>query len=316
MKKIAILVNETAHQGRGGSLWQKARQEVLAILPPGTLEIRFSPPFDLDFHLRKLVENGVDCFISAGGDGSANFLLNALMNRQKTGDPPFSLGGIGLGSSNDFLKPIGGKIAGLPVRMNWQTSRLADVGEVVFENETGKTERLFFIANASLGVTSTANFRFNHPGFLLKILKRYWTGGAIILAALQTILQWKNLTTQLIYNDLEDEVALSNLAVLKNPHVSGDFKYDQPIQQDDGWLGLNYCAGMNRFELMKTLADLSKGRFSGKPKRFSELVKNLLAKTDELLPLETDGEVRLAKNIHFSLVPQGTRLLGHGYYSP
>jgi diacylglycerol kinase family enzyme len=263
-----------------------------------------------------LVANGVNCFISAGGDGSANYLLNELMNLREEGEGPFFLGGIGLGSSNDFMKPVRGKIAGLPVRMDWQSALPADVGEVVFENEHGKTERLFFIANASIGVTAAANYRFNHPGFLLKILKQYWTGGAIVWTAIRTILFWKSVSTRLIFNGLKKEVTLSNLAVLKNPHVSGNFKYDQQIHQDDGWLGLNYCDSMSRFELLKTLADLSKGRFAGKPKRFSVFVKNLQIVTQELQPLETDGEVCLAKNIHFRLVPQGIQLFGHGFSSP
>ncbi len=316
VQKIAILVNEAAHQGRGGDLWQKTRGEVLAQLPPGTVEQRFSPPFDLVACLHELVAKDVNCFISAGGDGSANYLLNELMNFREEGEGPFFLGGIGLGSSNDFMKPVGGKIAELPVRMDWQNAQPADVGEVVFENESGKTERLFFIANASLGVTAAANYYFNHPDFLLKILKQRWTGGAIIWAALRTILSWKNIPTRLIFNGLEKELALSNLAVLKNPHVSGDFKYDQPIQQDDGWLGLNYCASMNRFELLKTLADLSKGRFSGQPKRCSEFVKNLEIETQVPAPLETDGEVFLAKNIRFSVLPKAIHLLGHGIPSP
>ncbi len=315
MQKAAILVNEAAHQGRAGDLWQKARADVLAQLPPGTVEQLFSPPFDLTACLGEMIAKGVNCFISAGGDGSANYLLNGLMNLREEGEGPFFLGGIGLGSSNDFMKPFGEKIAGLPVRIDWQNPRPSDVGEVIFENENGEMKRLFFIANASLGVTAAANYHFNHPDFLLKILKKNWTTGAIIWTALRTILRWKNNPVRLIFNGLEKEVALSNLAVLKNPHVSGDFKYDQPIQQDDGWLGLNYCAGMSRLELLKTLTDLSKGRFLGKPKRFSELVKNLQVITEKLQPLETDGEVCLAKNIKFNFVPQGIQLLGHGFSS-
>lgn len=315
MQKAAIFINEAAHQGRAGGIWQKARKAVLAHLPPDTFEQRFTPPFDLGFNLRKQVESGVGCFISAGGDGSANYLLNELMNLREEGEGPFFLGGIGLGSSNDFMKPIGEKLAGLPVRIDWQHPRPADVGEVIFENEKGETQRLFFLANASLGVTAAANYHFNHPGFFLKTLKQHWTGGAIIWTALRTIFRWKNLPTRLVFNDLEKEIELSNLAVLKNPHVSGDFKYDQPIQQADGSLGLNYCASMSRFELLETLADLSKGRFSGKPKRFSELVKNLQVITEGLQPLETDGEVCLAKNIRFSLVPQGIQMLWHGFSS-
>jgi diacylglycerol kinase family enzyme len=312
VQKIAVLVNESCHQGQAGLRWEKVREEVLAHLPAGTQEQRFRPPFDPGYPLRQLVEGGANCFISAGGDGSANFLLNELMHLREEGKGPFFLGGIGLGSSNDFIKPVGQKLAGLPVRMDWQTARPADVGQVVFEDENDVSRQVFFIVNASLGVTATANYYFNHPDFLLKKLKQYRTGGAIIWAALRTILRWKNLPAHLVFNGVEEDVALSNLAVLKNPHVSGDFRYDQPIRQDDGWLGLNYCTGMSRFELVKTLADLLNGRFSGKPGRHSVFIKNLQIQTTAPVPLETDGEVCLAKNIRFSVLPQAIHLLGHG----
>ena len=313
VQKIAVLVNENARQGKAAAIWQQARGAILANLFPSTEELRFTEPPNIESCLRELIASGVNCFISAGGDGSVNTLLNGLMALRGRGAPPFFIGGIGLGSSNDFLKPFGGKIEGLPVRIDIQNARLADVGSVVFENENSGTIQQFFIANASLGVTAAANYYFNHPGFLLKKLKQNWTGGAIILAALRTIMCWKNEPIRLIINEKGENVLLSNLAIIKNPHVSGDFKYDQSIEQDDGWLGLNYCVGMNKIELLKTLADLSKGRFHDRPKRFSLMVKQLSIQADKLLALETDGEVQLAKNIHFEIVPKAVYLLGNGF---
>jgi diacylglycerol kinase (ATP) len=316
VQKIAILVNETARQGRAGAIWQKAEAEILAFLPKGILLHRFRPPFDMEAWVREASAAGVNCFISAGGDGSANFLLNALLNVKKTAAEACFIGAIGLGSSNDFLKPFGKKIAGLPLRLDWQNRCRADVGRVIFKDEDGHTVQRFFIVNSGLGVTAAANYRFNHPDFLLKILKRHWTGGAIFWVALRSILSWRNLPAQLVWEDTAAAVQLSNLAVLKNPYVSGEFKYDQKIEPDDRLLGVNYCSNMGTVELLQTLADLSKGLFSGKPKRFSFTTRQIEIHTDRCTPLEMDGEVYLGKDICFSVMPQAIHLLGHGFSLP
>lgn len=316
IQKIAVLVNESARQGRGGGLWKKAEAGVLAFLPMDTIVQRFQPPFDTEAWVRKVSEEDVNCFISAGGDGSVNFLLNALLNAKKTAAKTCFIGGIGLGSSNDFLKPYGRKLAGLHVRLDAQTSRMSDVAHVVFKQETGPIIQRIFIVNSGLGVTAAANYRFNNAGFVLKILKRYWTDGAIFWVALRSILASSNLPVHLIRDNAELDVVLSNIAVLKNPHVSGNFKYDQKIEPDDGLLGLNYCENMNTLELIHTLSDLSRDIFSGRPKRVSLTAKRIEIYTEHYTPLEMDGEVFLAKDICFSVLPAVIHVLGHGYSSP
>jgi diacylglycerol kinase family enzyme len=99
--------------------------------------------------------------------------------------------------------------------------------------------------------------------------------------------------------------------VIKNPNISGSFCYDQDIQPGDGFLGLNICHDMNKFELVSTLIDLTNGRFSGKRKRISELVKACRFDAGQWLALETDGEVMMAKNIEFSILPCAISIAGN-----
>ena len=221
-----------------------------------------------------------------------------------------------MGSSNDFLKPYGRKLAGLHVRLDVPTCLMSDVARVVFKQENGPTIQRLFIVNSGLGVTAAANYRFNNAGFVLKILKRYWTDGAILWVALRSILASSNLPVHLIRDNAELDVVLSNLAVLKNPHVSGNFKYDQRIEPDDGLLGLNYCEKMNALELVHTLFDLSKGVFSGYPQRVSLTAKRIEIRPEQYTPFEMDGEVLLAKDICIDVLPGAIHLLGHGYSSP
>jgi diacylglycerol kinase family enzyme len=126
---------------------------------------------------------------------------------------------------------------------------------------------------------------------------------------LKTILTFQNITAKLKYDDTEKKIVLSNISILKNPHVSGNFKFDQLIKLDDGQLGLNLCIAMSKFELIKTLIDLARGSFSGKRNRVSIYTKRVNIDLPNLVALEMDGEVVLANNIEFSLIPLSINLL-------
>jgi diacylglycerol kinase family enzyme len=226
------------------------------------------------------------------------------------------LGGIGLGSSNDFLKPAGMLLGNVPCRIRIEKSVLADVGKVVYTGEDGKERTHYFIVNSSLGITAEANRNFNRGGLPVQFLKPRLLGAAILCAAVKAILRFENIPVSLRVDGPPDgpqgpiDLRLSNLSVLKNPHVSGSYIYDQEIRADDGRLGLNYCSEMSTWELLRTLWDLRQGHFSGKARRVSMAVTKVQVHSDELIALELDGEVVMAKEICFALSQRRINLLG------
>lgn len=267
--KYAVLVNLDANNGRAARRWESIAAEVALRLPPGTRVISFHPPTDLKPILKALLQEGVQGFVSAGGDGSANFLLNLLLRETGEDARPLILGGIGLGSSNDFIKPKQHFLQGLPTRLETQTASLVDVGKAEFRDTSGEWKVQYFIANASLGVTAEANWFFNHGDWFVQFTKDRWTDLAIVYAALRTIMRFKNFQAILAFEREVLETKLSNLAVLKSPYVSGSFHFDDPVQRDDGFFGLNACLDMKKTELLGVLAGLAKGHFRGRPKTLS-----------------------------------------------
>ena len=310
--RVAFLVNYSANDKQAEKRWNMIKGEILSGFPPDSMVVTYSTPFDTGSCIRKLMKDeGVDCFISAGGDGSVNWILNAIMNTKLPGAPAIRLGAIGLGSSNDFLKPVRTRIRGFPVRINMNKSSTADVGKVTFIDQNDNKLRRYFIVNASIGVTAEANLLFNTGDFFLDKVKSVSVKTAIIYAALKTIVRFRNKEVLLEYEGTGEKINITNISIIKNPNISGSFCYDQDILPDDGLLGLNYCHDMNKRELVATLTDLSKGKFSGKKKRVSVLVKECKISTWEHLALETDGEVMLARNIDFSIIPGAINLAGY-----
>lgn len=308
--KYAVFVNLAANNGRAARRWEQISASVLDQLPEGTQVVVFQSATSMESAFKNMLDEGVQVFVSAGGDGSANYLLNSLM--QLTGEhvPQLWLGGIGLGSSNDFIKPKQHFIQGIPTRLNWATAKAVDVGKADYLLPTGQWQSRFFIANASLGVTAEANWFFNHGDWFLRATKDRWVDAAILYAAVRTILGFRNFQATLDFNGKLLETKLSNLAVLKSAFVSGSFHFDDPVQQDDGFLGLNVCLDMTKMELLRVLIGLARGQFRGLPKTRSEAIRQLKVRMSEPVALEMDGEVFQTTEVHFSVRPKAIHLLG------
>lgn len=308
--KPAILINVNAANGKARLRWQSIRVRVLESLPQETVERYTSSIEDLKKELQELIHLGFNCFIAAGGDGTVNTLLNVLFDaHSKFNGIEFALGSIALGSSNDFCKPVINRIGGRPVRVDLNGAVLHDVGSVQFENDNQPSQITYFIVNASIGVTAEANLLFNRKNFFISIVKNQFVNLAIAYAAIRTILGFKNISVTMKFNQQHYKGRVANVAVLKNPCVSGSFKYDQQISTQDGFLGLNYCGDISRLQLVQTLLDLSRGKFGGRKNRVSKLVQRIMIQSEKPIALETDGEVRLATEMNFSILPSSIFVL-------
>ena len=308
--KPAILVNRNAGARRGASRYGKIRDHVLQLLPVGTRERFTGNAGELQDHLRELIADGCNCFISAGGDGSVNALLNALLGGGiKLNGKRIAIGAIALGSSNDFCKPVLHTILDTPVRLGVNGTSLQDVGCIRFKDEKGIWQTTYFIVNASVGVTAEANLLFNQKDFFLSITKERFVNLAIVYAAVRTILAYKNIPISMRFDQREYVGKTANVAILKNPNVSGSFRYDQQILPQDGFLGLNYCGDISRFQLLKTLIGLGRGEFIRRGSGSSEFVKNITIHSEVPIALETDGEVRLTEAMNFSVLPSSIHVL-------
>ena len=306
----ALFVNLDANGGRAAKRWEKIAAEVEHTLPQGSRIATFCPPTNIEPLVKAALEDGFQGFISAGGDGSANFLLNLLMRETGENARHLWLGGIGLGSSNDFIKPKAHFIHDLPTRLDWENTMAVDVGKAAMLDAAGNWQTRYFIANASLGVTAEANWRFNHGDAFIRFFKNRWTDLAILYTAVRTIWAFRNFPAQLIFEEKTYETTLSNLAVLKSPFVSGSFRFDDPVERDDGFLGIDICLDMGKLELLGTLVGLAKGRFRDRPKTMSLATKHLTVRMDRPVAIEMDGEVFQTAEVQFSVISKALNLFG------
>lgn len=307
--RTVIFVNLAANDGRAEKRWKKIETEVLNMLPSDTRIVCFYPGSDLSKIVQECLEKDFRGFISAGGDGSANFLLNLLL-QQSCFNNSLLLGGIGLGSSNDFTKPARRWVQGIPVRLDPSLSEPVDLGRIIVHPEQADSETFYFINNASLGVTAEANWFFNHGDCFIRLMKKRMTSVAILYTAIRTILSFRNIRARLRWGNKTENLIVANVAILKSPWVSGSFRFDDPVKRMDGSFGVNVCLDMNKRELLSTLAGLFRGKFKGRPLTWSFATSELEIILEHPGALEFDGEVVRCTHARFNLLPKAIRLAG------
>jgi diacylglycerol kinase family enzyme len=311
-QKLILLINPYCHQGRGWKKWLAIKSGVSRFLPNAT-EIVTEKGTDLAVQLQPHLNNNErTCIVSAGGDGSIHYLVNNVMQTKNIQREKLTIGAIGIGSSNDFLKPFRTFINRIPVRINIdQPARWHDLGKVIRTDTNNNTQQKFFIVNASFGATAHGNWNFNNPGTVLRWLKKQNTSMAITYAAISTILTFKNDDCNICYNGKVNRIAVSNINLLKIPFVSGSLHYNQDILPDDGYFGLNICSGMNRAELLQTLFSLENGKFEQDRKKTSLFVDRFQLESATPVVFECDGETEKVTAVDISIAPKAIQVLAN-----
>jgi diacylglycerol kinase (ATP) len=303
---LLVFLNSRADHGRAAARWHAVQGEI-AKRAPG-FEIEEATSLDGTVaSMRRALERGERVFVAAGGDGTVNLLVNAMMELP---EDAALLGAIGLGSSNDFHKPFdrGSFIGGVPARLDHERARPCDVIRVDFEGDGGGSGTRYAIINASLGITAEANASFNAPTRFINAAKRVSVDAAIVASVLHTLATYCDVRCRIAIDGVDVGVfSVSNLSVIKNPHFAGSFCYDTPIEPDDGVIGVNLCERLTRFQVLATLAALRKSRFRGRPKTRAWVAERASAVGDRVFALETDGEVVHARSATFSVVPKRIR---------
>lgn len=309
-KEIVIIINPLCSGGKGWKKWLSVKNELYRRLKTVPREIVLEQGVHLQQELSLPTGDNEACLISAGGDGSINYLVNVLMRLDETVREKLTIGAIGLGSSNDFLKPVNQRIGAVPVLINIHGGTIRhDAGVTVYSDADGVSHQKYFVVNASFGVTAEANWRFNHPSSFLRFLKKNATGAAIVYSAVSTIISHQNRRYTLTLDEKESATIIANINVLKSPFVSGSFWYKKDITKDDGKVHFNACLNMSKWELLGVLNKLQKGIFKTTEKTVSAAVQKVQLTAATPFVFECDGETDKAQSVAITVLPHALNVL-------
>lgn len=238
--------------------------------------------------------------VAAGGDGTVNLVAEILMGLDDRDRRGWTLGAIGLGSSNDFHRAGGNPAAAdrPAVRIDREATHARAVGRVTFVDPQGAPRRRHFLVNASVGLVALGNHLFNQGCGAARFLKPRWTAGAIACAAGRALLEARDADARITVDGSSWTARLTNAHVLLSPYVSGGLRYDFDVPAERAFR-FAICEGLGRVARVGMMLALSRGRFQGRPGTRVFEGRTGRIEPEEATVLETDGEVCLARAMRF-----------------
>jgi diacylglycerol kinase (ATP) len=303
-----VFLNRACDGGRGLKKWSGIALELKKRYGDHSISPITSTPA-LIGQIRGLLESGERLIVAAGGDGTVNWVLNAVCSIPGAArDVMF--GAVGLGSSNDYHKPFHSRmrIKRIPVRLIPEGSQRQDLIEIRYQTGRADFTTRYCINNASLGITAEANALYNANDRMIRGLQKYSIEAAIAVSALRTIFTYRNIPCRVRIGDRSPFfIPVTNLGIIKNPHFAGALRYPLDIGPRDGNLGLCLCRGMSRPEAVRILVRLYQGRFPDLPGTSSWISSEAAVSSGRSFALEMDGEVVRTRNAGFRVLPKVLR---------
>ncbi|MBN1782258.1 diacylglycerol kinase family lipid kinase [bacterium] len=287
MEKVKVIVNPASGKGRGGKSVPVIRQKLLDL--------------DLNFDLvltehqghaialaQQAVNDGFDTVIAAGGDGTANEVINGLMLVKQFTGKTAALGVLCVGRGNDFA--FG---AGIPQDLNsgidcvMQNHRkMIDIGRVLVDS--GPAPR-FFGNGIGIGFDAVVGF---------EACKLKLTGfPAYAVAALKTIFLYDK--APVIRLDIDGEVRDQPslmVSVMNGRRMGGGFMMAPQADISDGKFSLCIAGDANRRTIFSVIPKFMKGSQEGHPVIEMRLAEKItVTALDAPLPAHADGETLCEK---------------------
>lgn len=289
--RAKIIVNPLAGRGRA----EKAIPVIRQVFSSRGAEFDIyitEGPGDAMAEAKRAVQQGYDAVISAGGDGTANEVVNGIAGHDVT------LGIIPCGSGNDLAISME-----IPKNIN-------QACEIILRGNTKKRDlgRVIdrYFANAvgigfDAAVAKTAN----------ESLKDFPVRGIplYVVAMFKTLMQYKDCEA---YVTIDDKVSLNLHPLLIAVGIGKTYGGGIPIVPDaiadDGLYDVCTIEAVGSLGIIAKLPKALKGTHVNDPKAKLMRGKSVRVQLSAVMPLHMDGEVFEADLMEFSIIPGGLRV--------
>ncbi|MET7773802.1 diacylglycerol kinase family protein [Nocardia sp. NPDC005366] len=310
---MLVVLNPQSNAGTALRRWEPVERILRQRYPGLAVEL----PADADqatklvrAHIDNHADRAPETIVAAGGDGMVNLVLNAIMDpdtdRPRRGAERLALGAVGLGSSNDFHKPVPptATIADIAVRVDAERAEAVDVGKATMLLPDGTRAVRYFLLNASMGLVAAGNDSFNHATGVIGWLKSRNVEAAIVATALANIATHEPLRVDVRGTDWGQSVPITNIGVLKSVHFAGGMYYDTPVTRSDGYFDVNIWAAAGRLRILALIAGLYRGKFSASSSATCHRDTVVELRPDRPAPLELDGEIAMVESARLEVLPR------------
>jgi diacylglycerol kinase (ATP) len=285
LKDTLIILNPAAR----GARTQRLRTQVEK-LARGTTLCATTDAGEAEFLARNAVAEGYERIVAAGGDGTINEIVNGI-----AGHSNIALGVLPLGTMNVFATELG-----LPV------NDLASCWKIIQGNKTHRVDlpranRKHFVQLAGVGLDAQA----------VKETSRAFKRNFGPLSYLISAVQIASRTPPILRIESEDAATGEGSFVLvgNGRLYGGRFPFFKQAVMDDGLLDVIVFKRLNYVDIIRYLQDVVFTPQISSPEVEYFQTKRLRVSSDEIVPVEIDGELVGNCPVEFKIRAGGLRVL-------
>ena len=288
MRKYKIIANPTAGRGAG----ERAIPHIERFLTKHGLD------FDLvrtkhRWHAAELAREAVfaeyDVIVAAGGDGTANEVINGLMEAKQAGQHSFALGVLGVGRGSDFAHGVGvpGDLERACQALAEDHRRTIDIGRVA----GGLYPQGRYFGNCvGVGFDAIAT---------IEVAKLPRLGGFLnfFVAVLKTIfLYYQAPLTTIEYDGGHGGLTLTQpslmISIMNGQRLGGGFWMAPDAEPGDGLFDLCIAGEMSRARMFGLIAHFLRGTQATQEEiTTGQATEISITAVEGSLPAQTDGEI-------------------------
>jgi diacylglycerol kinase (ATP) len=283
MPRHRLIVNPTA--GRGTS--EQAIPQIEHMLNTHGLDfdlVRSERPWHAAELAQQACNAGYDVVVAVGGDGTANEVLNGLMQAKQTGGPTCAMGILCVGRGNDFAYGMG-----VPIDLEAGCRALAqahrrsiDVGRVIGGLYP---EGRYFGNGVGIGFDAVV-------GFEAVKMTRLHGFPSYLVAVLKTVfLYYKAPLAKIEYDGQTITQPSLMVSVMNGQRMGGGFFMAPEGKPDDGLFDLCIAHEVSRARIFGLIPHFLRGtQASQGPIRTGQATRVVVTAVEGVLPAHADGE--------------------------
>jgi diacylglycerol kinase (ATP) len=296
-----VIVNPVASGGKTGKQWPQLREA----LARGGLQ------FDAELtqhsgHAVQIAEHalseGFRYFVSVGGDGTVNEIVNGLMARGGC-DPDVVLSIIPGGTGSDFVRMVGisrDPVEAVQTALGTST-RVVDVGEILC-TRNGESIRRFFVNVAGMGFDSEVCVRVN------RMSKRISGTVPYLTSLVLTLFSYANKDVELLHDGQRIQGRYNSVVICNGQYFGGGMWIGPNAAPDDGLFDVVILKDLNKLEFLMNVPRVYKGTHLTHPQVTSFRAKEVQVSAKQRMFIQAEGELVGEAPATYRIIPAALRL--------
>lgn len=310
-KEWFVIVNPNAGGGKGKKDWKRisdllTRENISFI---SRFTGRRGQAID---YTDEAIEKGFRRFISVGGDGTLNEVVNGIFIRNRVPANEITIAMIPVGTGNDW-----GRMFGIPSIYEGAVKVIAegktmlhDIGLVDYlEGEQGR--RRYFINITGLGFEALVVKKTNRQKDRGRNSKAIY-----FFNILSSLVSYRIAAADIIIDGRKSSADIFSINVGNGRYCGGGMRQTPDALPDDGLLDVTVIKEMGRLEIIKNLRLLYDGTILSHPKVDGYRCRNLKIESESLLFIESDGELLGHTPAEIGIIPSAVNIVYAGRLFP